>query len=159
MRTTLILLAVVSLVPVFSEPLAAQGSFRIDPGSRVRLSTRDGQEIIGRVDGLPGNAIVVMTDGASTTTSVPLGTIEHVDVSLGMESRKAAAWRKAKWGILFGGAPGAVSLAYQHDTVGEHGSSVGKAAALGAWSGGLFGGLIGAAIGAATPSEKWERIR
>jgi hypothetical protein len=156
MKATLILAVVVSLLPA---TLSAQTSLSLDPGSRVRLFMRDGQEITGRVDGLPGSAIVVMPDGRSTTMSVPLGTIEHVDISRGLRSRKAAAWKKAKWGIVFGGVPGAISLGLQHETVGEHGSSVGHAAALGACSGGVLGGLIGAAIGAAHPGENWERIR
>jgi hypothetical protein len=42
----------------------------------------------------------------------------------------------------------------QHDEIGENGSSVGHAAALGAWSGGLFGGLIGAGVGAARAGEQ-----
>ena len=81
-----------------------------------------------------------------------------MDVSRGQESRKRSAWSRAKWGIVIGAVPGAVSLGLQHEEVGG-GSSVGKAAALGAWSGGLFGGLIGAAIGAARPPENWERVR
>jgi hypothetical protein len=37
-------------------------------------------------------------------------------------------------------------------------SPVGKAAALGAFSGGLFGGLIGGGIGLAKRTDRWERV-
>ena len=61
------------------------------------------------------------------------------------------------WRAVIAGTIGAIHSSLQHETVGD-GSSVGKAAALGAWSGGLFGGLIGAGVGAARAGEKWEQV-
>jgi hypothetical protein len=53
---------------------------------------------------------------------------------------------------------GAVSLGLQHDEVGEDGSTVGEAVALGLWSGGLLGSVIGAGVGAARAGEKWQQV-
>lgn len=115
--------------------------------------------VTGRVEALTGDALVLRSDGQTTSRRIPLASLTRVDISRGQQSRKSAAWSRAKWGIIIGAVPGAISLGLQHEQVGEHGSSTGKAAALGAWSGGLFGGLIGGLVGAAHPSENWERIR
>jgi hypothetical protein len=84
--------------------------------------------------------------------------LTRIEISRGFLSRKESAWKYAKWGVVIGAVPGAISLGLQHEEVGG-GSSVAKATALGAWFGALFGGLIGAAIGAGRRGEKWERLR
>jgi len=155
MGTKLILIVLVALSPV---RLAAQAAPAIDVGARVRVWTSDTRKVTGRVEALTSDTLVVQPEGMTASVSMPVSTIMRVDVNRGLLSRKTSAWRRAKWGALIGSVPGAISLGLQHEQVGG-GSSVTKAAALGAWSGGLFGGVIGAVVGAAHPSENWERVR
>lgn len=163
MRCATLILLVLAGGP---QPTAAQeqqtemeeAAAHIEVGTRVRVSTRTADENIGLVERVTADALLVRLDDASLLVTVPFVELESLEMSQGNRSRGAGAWSKAKWGAFFGGVPGAISLGLQHDQVGENGSSVGKAMALGAWSGGLFGGLIGAAIGAAHPGEKWEKV-
>jgi hypothetical protein len=89
---------------------------------------------------------------------VARSTVRRIEVSRGVTSKGSGALKGAMWGAIIVGAAGAVLAGLQHDQIGENGSSVGHAAALGAWSGGLFGGLIGAGVGAARAGEKWEQV-
>jgi hypothetical protein len=155
MRTALLGIVVRCLWPIL---LVAQGAPAIDAGARVRVWTSELRGVTGRVERSTPETLVLRPEGQTASLSIPVAILVRMDVSRGQESRRSSAWKRAKWGIVIGGVPGAVSLGLQHEQVGG-GSSVGKAAALGAWSGGLFGGLIGAAIGAANPGESWERVR
>ena len=130
----------------------------LDAGVRVRVSTPDVDKITGRIEKLTADTLLIKFDGESRSISVPFVELTKIEVSRGRRSRAQAAWSKAKWGALIGAVPSAISLGFGHEQIGENGSSVGKAAALGAWSGGLFGGLIGAAIGAINPGEEWEIV-
>jgi hypothetical protein len=73
--------------------------------------------------------------GKTTITTSPRQNITKAEVS---RSQGSKAKKYAIRGAIISAAIGAISLGYQHDTVGEDGSSVGEAAALGAFSGGLF---------------------
>jgi hypothetical protein len=130
----------------------------VDPGDRVRLSTRSMEKKTGVVESATADTLLIRLDGEIRSLSVPIADLTRIEVSHGERGRCAAAWSKGKWGALIGAVPGAISLALQHEQVGDDGSSAGEAALLGAWSGGLFGGLIGAAIGALNPGEAWERV-
>jgi hypothetical protein len=156
MRAKLLWILVGCFLPL---PLAAQGSAAIEAGARVRVWTSELRGVTGRVERATPETLVLGPDGQAASLSIPVATLVRVDVSRGQQSRKSAAWSKARWGILIGAVPGAILSALQHEQIGEGGSSPGEAAALGAWSGGLFGGLIGAAVGAARPGENWERVR
>ena len=135
--------------------VAAQPATRISSGQRVRITNESGQQI-GTVVAVNPDSVRI-TDGAIEKT-IPLAGVRRIDVSKGTTSKGAAAKKGAvTWGLIFAGI-GAVSLGLQHDDVGEDGSSVGEAVALGLWSGGLFGGLIGAGVGAARAGEKWETV-
>jgi len=155
MRAQLIVILIVCLLPL---QLAAQTTPAIDAGARIRVWTPEMRKVTGRVEARTSDTLVLQPDGQTISISIPLVSLIRIEISRGLQSPKSSAWRHAKWGALIGAVPGAVSLALQHEQVGG-GSSVGKAAALGAWSGGLFGGLIGAAFGAAHRGEKWERVR
>ena len=138
--------------------LVAAEEQEVEEGARVRVSTTEVDTMTGYVEKLTTDALLIELDGESQSVSVPFADLEKIEISRGRRSRSQAAWSKAKWGALIGAVPGAISLGLQHEQIGENGSSVGKAAALGAWSGGLFGGLIGAAIGAMSPGEAWEKV-
>ena len=90
--------------------------------------------------------------------SIPVAALRRLDVSRGFSSRKASAWKRAKWGAAIRAGSGAILLGLQHSQV-QGGVGPAHAVALGAWSGGLFGGLIGALVGATRPMETWERVR
>lgn len=130
----------------------------VDAGDRVRVSTRSIDKKAGVVESATADTLVIRFDGTLAAFSVPVADLTRIEISDGPRSRCAAAWSKAKWGVLIGAVPGAISLALQHEQVGEDGSTPGEAAFLGAWSGALFGGLIGAAIGARNPGEAWEKV-
>src|SRR5262245_14075132 len=153
-RAALITLLVLRLVSV---PLAAQQFPDLVVGSRVRVSVSDERKLTGRVEQVTADALVLQPEGQAAV-SIPIAALNRVEVSRGSPSRVQSAWRYAKWGAAIGAGSGAISLGLQHDQVGD-GSSVGRAVALGAWSGMLFGGLIGAAIGAGHSGERWERVR
>ena len=116
------------------------------------------RKVTGRVEALTSDTLVLQPDGRTAAVSMPAAALIRIEISRGILSRKKSAWRHAKWGAVIGAVPGSLSLGLQHEQVGG-GSSVAKAAALGAWSGGLFGGLVGAVVGAARPGENWERVR
>jgi hypothetical protein len=156
MRAKLIVIGMICLFPM---QLAGQSSLTLDAGAKVRIWTSDIRKVTGRVDALTSDTLVLKPEGETTALSIPVASIVRAEVSRGPRSRKSSAWNRARWGALFGAVVGAVSLGLQHEQVGDEGSSVGKAVALGAWSGVLFGGSLGAAIGAANPGENWERVR
>ena len=136
---------------------SAQSTFPIAVDERVRVWTSSQEAITGRVASLAADGFEVANDGA-TPVRVARSAVTKIEVSRGVTSTGAGAKKGALWGAIISGAAGAVLLALQHEQVGEGGSSVGKAAALGAWSGGLFGGLIGAGVGAARAGENWEQV-
>ena len=154
MRATLTLIVIVSLCPV---PLRAQAPPAIDVGARIRVWTSEMGTVTGRVEASTSETLVVQPDTKTASVSMPVASLSRIEISRGLRSRKASAWKRAKWGAAIGAVPGALSLALQHEQVGG-GASVAEAAALGAWSGGLFGGLIGAVVGSAHPGEIWERV-
>jgi hypothetical protein len=155
MRATLTMIVMVNLSPV---PLRAQAPPAIDVGARIRVWTSEMRTVTGRVEASTSETLVVQPDKKTASVSMPLASLSRIEISKGLRSRKASAWRRAKWGAAIGAVPGAISLGLQHEEVGG-GSSVAEAAALGAWSGGLFGGLVGALVGSAHPDEIWERVR
>jgi hypothetical protein len=136
---------------------AAQAMLPISVDQRVRVWTSAPEAITGRV-------VSVSVDGfeLSNESGAPLRvarpTVQRIEVSRGVTPRGAGAMKGAVRGAIISGAAGAVLAGLQHDEIGENGSSVGHAAALGAWSGGLLGGLIGAGVGAARAGERWEKV-
>src|SRR5262245_44195296 len=130
-RAALITLLVVRLVSV---QLAAQQQLSgLVVGSRVRVSVSDERKLTGRVEQVTADALVLQPEGQAAV-SIPIAALNRVEVSRGSQSRAQSAWRYAKWGAAIGAGSGAISLGLQHDQVGD-GSSVGRAVALGAWSG------------------------
>ena len=139
-------------------PSGTVDEHELDEGMRVRITTVEDDEITGRVEKLSMDTLLIELEGGSRSMAVPFAELTRIEMSRGRRSRGRAAWSKAKWGALIAAVPGAILLGFGHEQIGEGGSSVGEAAALGAWSGALFGGLFGAAIGAANPGEDWEDL-
>lgn len=150
-------IVVLTAVSLLTAPLAAQPKLPVAIDQRVRLWTEAAEAVTGRVVAVTPETLQVAPDGRDPVT-VAVATVRRVEVSRGGSSKGAGARKGALWGAIIAGTVGAISLGLQHDTVGEDGSSVGEAVALGLWSGGLFGGLIGAGIGAARAGEKWDQV-
>ena len=141
------------IVALTTSPAFAQSTIPVAVDQRVRVTTDDSLRV-GRVVGTAADSLRISVD-SNDATAIATASIRKVEVSRGRGSK---AMKYAIRGAIISGLIGAVSLGLQHDSVGEHGSSVGKAAALGAFSGGLFGGLIGGAIGATKRADRWEQV-
>ncbi len=152
MARAFMVLLVLGLLPLLS--MAEEQDAK--EGQRVRLTTTAGDRLTGRVAETSSGSIVLELGDDSGSRSIPNDEVASVETRRA-RSRSGGAWHKAKWGALIGAASG-TTLAFQHEQVGEDGASVGEAAALGAWSGGLFGGLIGAVVGALNPGEEWVKV-
>ena len=146
------------LIVALPATAAAQSTASVRVGDRLRVSAADKPAVTGRVTAADAAAIELQPDGSTTPVSIVRAAMTRIETSRGGESMGHGAKRGALWGAVIAGVAGAISLGLQHDQVGEDGSSVGKAAALGAFSGGLFGGLIGAGVGAARAGERWQQI-
>ena len=148
------LVSAVIVICGLSASVWAQSTLPIAVDQRVRIWTAAAEAVTGKVVGVTRDTLQIAVDGRDQTT-VAVATVRRVEVSRGRESK---AKKYAIRGAIISGLLGAISLGLQHDTVGEQGSSVGKAAALGAFSGGLFGGVIGGAIGAVKSADRWEQV-
>jgi hypothetical protein len=146
----------VLLVLGFPPVLTVADEQEFEGGKRVRVTTTAGERLTGRMGERTSDALVIDLDDDGGTRSIPLVDVTTLETGR-PQSRCQSAWSKAKWWALIGAASG-LTLGFQHEQVGEDGSSFAEAAALGAWSGGLFGGLIGAWIGAANPGEEWVTV-
>ena len=152
MTQVFMVLLVLGFLPVVS--MAEEQD--VERGQRVRVTTTAGDRLTGRVGEKTSDALVVDLDDDRGSRSIPTVEVASVETSRS-RSRSRGAWSKAKWGAFIGAASG-TTLGFQHEQVGEDGTSVAGAVALGVWSGGLFGGLIGAAIGALNPGEEWVKV-
>src|SRR6188768_153227 len=130
---------------------SAQASLPISVDQRVRLTIAGDSTRVGRVVSVTAQSVRLADDDHDIATK----NITKVEVG---RSQGSKAKKYAIRGAIISAAIGAISLGLQHDTVGEDGSSVGEAVALGAFSGGLFGGLIGGAIGATKSADRWEQV-
>ena len=110
----------------------------VERGQRVRVTTTAGDRLTGRVGEKTSDAFVVELDDDRGSQTIPLVDVTTLETGR-PQSRCQSAWSKAKWWALIGAASG-LTLGFQHEQVGEDGSSFAEAAALGAWSGGLLGG-------------------
>ena len=152
MAQAFVILLVLGLLPVLS--MAEEQD--VEQGQRVRVTTTAGERLTGSVGEKTSDALVVELDDDGGSRSIPLVDVTTLETG-SPQCRCQSAWSTAKWWALIGAASG-LTLGFQHEQVGEDGSSFAEAAALGAWSGGLFGGLIGAWIGAANPGEEWVKV-
>lgn len=137
--------------------LWAQTALPVAVEQRVRVTVGKNTVREGRVVEVSADAFRLAVTESDLST-IDKRSVTKLEVSRGVTSKGSGARKGAiRWGIIMA-AIGAISLGLQHDDVGEDGSSVGEAIALGAFSGGLFGGLIGAGVGAARAGEKWEQV-
>ncbi len=155
MTRAFMVLLVLGFLTVLSPPALVEAQ-DVESGRRVRVTTTAGERLTGRVGGKSTDALEIELDDGRGSRSIPLAEVTTLETGR-PQSRCESAWSKGKWWALIGAASG-LTLGFQHEQVGEDGSSFAEAAALGAWSGGLIGGLIGAGIGAANPGEEWVTV-
>jgi hypothetical protein len=122
-------------IATLSPPAFAQ-SPPVSVDQRVRVRMTD-SVLSGRVLTVSSDSMRLAVEGGDPLT-LAMPAVKRIEISRG-RSRSASARKGAIRGAIIAGVIGAISLGLQHDQVGEDGSSAGKAAALGAWSGGLFG--------------------
>jgi hypothetical protein len=155
LRATTLVAAIIFSSP---EPAVAQPTPGIAVGERIRVWTTEHPPVVGGVSAVFPDSIEVRPDGGEPVVRVSLPTVTALEISRHRISRWRGARRGAAWGAFLAGAVGAISLGVQHEQVGEHGSGVPKAVALGAYSGALFGGLVGAVVGAVRSDDNWEPL-
>ena len=156
-RTFVARVVMVALLGHLAAPASAQPMLPIAVDQRVRIWTAAADAVTGRVVAITVDTVQVAEEGHDPVTVVSR-TVRRVEVSRGVASRGAGFKKGAVRGAIVLAAIGALSLGLQHDSVGEDGSSVGGAVALGAFSGALFGALVGGAIGAARSGDEWQQV-
>ena len=156
------------LLAAFTIPSAAQRVDRDLPtGTRVR--------ILAPAVGVPWKATAIVDSVGSDTlyvrslsepprlrsaprVSIPLGSIQSLDVSTGRASRIARAGRGALWGLAVYAIFASAYIAREKatcrgpDCFGEGMAWIGLAGGV------LWSAEAGAAIGAALPVERWHRV-
>jgi hypothetical protein len=139
---------------------SAQGGPNV--GDRIRVEQADGTVLVGTVEGISPDALVL---GSSTTGSRTLsfGMIESIERSLG-EQRRFGRNLAITMGIAAGagGLISAVSWSPCRDTgfmaCFLHPESRGQAFTWGFVAGGVIGLPVGVIVGLAAKDERWERI-
>lgn len=135
-----------------------------DAGDRVRVSVASGARITGRLERL-GTDTLVMMGRDSVLRTIPLATVQRLDVARGRGSRVRGTLRGAGIGMGVGAALGAVvgALAYKDECEGpEPGFCLdfgrGFDAYLGGFMGGALGTLVGGTAGAVRDPTRWVSI-
>jgi hypothetical protein len=134
-------------------------------GSRVRVSTggyiigkkqfkagRKGYRLIGTVERLQPDTLVLKTDISPEPVVIPIALVERFDVSRGR--KKSRTLEGAGIGFAIGAGLGAFLI----KGTSENDLSDSDAALIGAGLMAIPGTLIGAMIGANKDNEKWETV-
>ncbi len=155
-------LAALFLAP--SASLSAQQQAPVEVGTRIRVEHdctrgwRDNwarcQKEYGTLSALSTHILTVMVDGEAAERGFPLDSVTRLDVSRG---RKSNTIKGALWGLLGGGAAGAMTGALcDWGPFVDCGSA--RMIGTGAGIGGATGLVIGAGLGAMIISERWEEV-
>ena len=133
-------------------------------GDRVRVAVDGGARITGRLERL-GTDTLVMVGRDSVLRTIPMETVQRLDVARGSGSRVRGTLRGAAIGMGVGIAVGAVVgvLAYDDGCDGSEPSfcldfGPGFDAYIGGFIGGAFGTLAGGAAGAVRDPTRWVSI-
>lgn len=126
----------------------AEGEPVLVPGARVRVTAPRlaPEPLVGAVEALPGETLVLESRKRGPAVRIPLDEITRLEISRGRPRRKGALL-----GAAIGGAVGlAITLSCSSESDCD-------TAAVGALYG--LGGLaLGAAVGAAATRERWEDL-
>jgi len=146
------MLAVVVLCTVLSALLDVRAARArevetIQRGARIRatLAARAARPIVGSLESLEGDTLVMTAEPDSDEVALPLGTVRTLEISQGRESHKGGY---AGTGILVGVGVGAlIGGAVDHSTL----------RIFSAMGGALVGALLGLRIGTIVGSREFER--
>jgi hypothetical protein len=140
----------------------------VKEGSRVRIEIRreavvpgtgEGVPLVGRIEAMRDDVLVIALKGRATPLSLPRSAIVRLEVSQGRQTGGAGFLRGAGLGLFLGAAGGALfGIAANSSGDGLFNYSTGDTAALGAIYGGALGVLIGGSLGIAFPGERWSAV-
>jgi hypothetical protein len=136
----------------------------VDVGDRVRVWTEltesgraAGRRTTGQIVAFTGDSLVLHTRRGDVRT-MPLGSIQRVDMSAGRRSRVNGLVRGAGFGVLVGGSLGAV-VGSAVGREGMGGFALGEGGGPGgAVLGAGLGYLLGATLGTLRPGEVWRQV-
>lgn len=149
--------------------LRAQTVAELAPGTRVRVVDPSTGRIVGTVESVAGDNLVVLSGKGedARTFALSLSSIRSVQVSRGTPSRPVSALQGAALGALTGAAGGVAGatighLSYQDDCDGGEDDwvcfSMAESALIGVIIGAPMGAAWGAALGFVFPQERWRSI-
>ncbi len=143
-----------SIMPI----IGVSSTGRLALGGRMRITTENGEEILGRMKSFDNSFLTILTD--STELSIAYADMQLLQRSLAVRSYSIEG---AVIGLAAGALVSIVSVAGNKDSIKEYPSSVVAWAAalaelyeIGVSS--AVGGLTGLLVGAMIRQEKWERL-
>jgi hypothetical protein len=149
----LLLVPMIFLLMPFAELLAQDvWSVKPDDRVRVRVGTIDsGDWTTGHVERLNADTLVLRSADRATTVSIPLASVERLDVYRGRHFSERSALKGAGWGFLGGFAGGTIFWFTQK----EADAGTGEAFEIGA-----LVGVVSAGVGALIKmrADKWEQV-
>ena len=134
----------------------AQANAPVQPGQRVRLRSAVAQtpELVGVVEAVRPDTLLVRDDDRSVATAVPLTTVDRLQVSRGRHSHWVSG---AGIGFVVGAATGAILGVAGHNES-DWIIGPGASAFVGAVLLGPIGAGAGAAVGLMVKTERWETV-
>jgi hypothetical protein len=149
--------------------LRAQSVADLAPGARVRVVDPGTGRIVGTVESVAGDSLVVLSGRGedARTVTLSLSSIRTVQVSRGKPSRPMSALQGAALGALTGSVGGVAGatighLSYQDDCDGGEDDwmcfSMAESALFGVMIGAPMGAAWGAALGFVFPQERWRSL-
>lgn len=156
MRYLLFGCIILSFVPL-SESVAQQPSL-LEVGERARIHTIDSERMVGRIEAVRSNFLLLIPDDGSSQLEVPFQSISRLEVRRNT-TRGRGAWKWAKRGFVAGAVMGAATCSVDVDRCRESPDMKDYEVVLG--SALFFGGgvaFLGAVGGAVFPGKRWERI-
>ncbi|MEO7713740.1 MAG: hypothetical protein ABIV10_12565 [Gemmatimonadaceae bacterium] len=156
---------VCTLAALVGSSAEAQIERSVRAGDRVRVQALDGPVLIGDVEEVTRDTLLLVDEDYGTRRLVPVWTIVRLEVSAGQSTPESNMLRGAAAGLavgaLVGGALGAATCAGDSDGFGGSCNVGGKRAQFilgGALILGVPAAALGAVIGAASPLEQWRRV-
>jgi hypothetical protein len=135
---------------------AAQTQASVQPGQRVRVRSTVAHtpELVGVVETIKPDTLMVRDDDRSMATAVPLATVDRLQVSRGRHSKWITG---AAVGFVVGAGTGAILGAAGHNES-DFIFGPGASAFLGAVLLAPVGALTGTVVGLLVKTERWQTV-